>query len=233
MSVTARSSAYGYTVASTEVKKCGRNACLVRRLSWVSSGFIEWVMDSLRSSSFLLCDIVLYAGPFLGAVGGVGVGFLVPLHVRDVMGSSSFVMSLFVLGVGLVKAFCTLRYGVVITGTLGDGGMSDSVRGGGIGYFIGILGDVCLFSSFYGCLKMWGCSVGGVVWAAGAWRLIRMFDAVASRSRYLIDVSPFPFDIFLADFSRFRMDFTDRSACVVVGFVMCLCWNNTVSDTLS
>ena len=62
-------------------------------------------MESARLRSFVLCNLVLYAGMFLVAIGGVGVGFLVRLCVRAGMGSSSFGMLLSVLGMGLVKAF--------------------------------------------------------------------------------------------------------------------------------
>ena len=67
------------------------------------------------------------------------------LHVHASMGSYAVVLSLSVLGVGLIKAFCTLRDGVVITGTLGDEGMSDIIYGGGIGGGFGTLGYVCSF----------------------------------------------------------------------------------------
>ena len=197
------------------------------------AGFMEWVLEIERSSSFVPPDLVLYSGPFVGDVGGVGEGFFVWLSVRAAMGSSSFLVSLSGLGVGLGKAFCILRDVVIVTDTLGDGYMSDSVLGGGVDYIIGTLGDVCVFSSSTVCIKMWGCSVGAVVWAAGAWRLIRLLYYVASRPRSLIDVSPFPFDIPLADCSRFLMDLTNQSACVMVGFVICFCWNTTVSDTHS
>ena len=43
---------------------------------------------------------MLYAGPFGGAVDGVGVGILMRFRVRAAMGSSLFVMLLFILGVG-------------------------------------------------------------------------------------------------------------------------------------
>ena len=106
----------------------------------------------MRSSSFLLCDIVLYAGPLRGSIGGFGVGFLVRLRVHAAMVSSSLVMLLSGLGVGLGKTFFTLGYGVVIIGNLRDGGMSNTVCGGGIYFFIGNLGDVCLFSSSSVCV---------------------------------------------------------------------------------
>ena len=128
--------------------------------------------------------------------------------VHSAMGSSSFVMLLSVLGVGLVKAFCNLVDGVVITGTLRHGGMSDSVHGGGIDSIIGTLGDVCVFTSSSICVKIWGCLVGAVVWASGAWRLIRLLDAVESSSRSLFDFSIFSFDIPLADCLIFRMALT-------------------------
>ena len=75
------------------------------------------------------------------------------LCVHDVMGSSSFVISLYFHDVGLMKAFFTLRGGAVIAVTLVDGGMSDSVHGGGIDYIIGTLRDVCVLSSFSICVK--------------------------------------------------------------------------------
>ena len=78
----------------------------------------------------MLCELVLYAGPLVGAVDGVGVGFLMRLRVRVAMGSYSVVFPLSILGVGLVKSFCTLGDVVVITGTLGYEVMSDSICGG-------------------------------------------------------------------------------------------------------
>ena len=39
-------------------------------------------MERTRLRSLVLYDLVLYAGPLVGAVYGVGVGFLVRLHVR-------------------------------------------------------------------------------------------------------------------------------------------------------
>ena len=61
------------------------------------------------------------------------------------MGSSAVVLLLYVLGVRLVKAFSNLGDGVVITGTLGDEGMSDSIYGGVIGGGFETLRDVCSF----------------------------------------------------------------------------------------
>ena len=43
-------------------------------------------MESIRSRSFVLRDLVLYLGLFVGSVRGVGVGFWVRLRVRAVMG---------------------------------------------------------------------------------------------------------------------------------------------------
>ena len=74
------------------------------------------------------------------------MGFLVQLHVCAAMGSSSFGIFLSVLSVGLVKVFCTLVDGVIITDTLIYGGMSNIVHCGGIDYVIGTLGYVCVFS---------------------------------------------------------------------------------------
>ena len=71
MSVAAKDSDSGDTAESVSVKNCGGNARLARRCAWFVAGFMEWTMESSRSRSFVLCDIVLYAGPFLGAVGGL------------------------------------------------------------------------------------------------------------------------------------------------------------------
>ena len=71
------------------------------------------------------------------------------------------------------------------------------------------------------------------MWAVGTWRLIQVLAAVASQLRSLIDVSPFPFDISFVGFSRFQMALVMQLACVMLGFVMCLCWNKTVSNTRS
>ena len=106
---------------------------------------------------------------------------------------------------GLLKDFCTLGDGVVMSGTLVYEGMSDSVCGGDIGIGLVNLGYVCSFLRTVVCVKSSGCSVGAVVWAVGAWILIRMLSAVASRLKYLIDVSPFPFDKTFVDCSRLRM----------------------------
>ena len=89
------------------------------------------------------------------------------LHVHAAMGLSSFVMLLSGLGVGLGKTCFTHRNGVVITRTLVDGGMSNIVPGGGIDSVIGTLGDVYVLSSSSICVKVWGCSVGSIAWAAG------------------------------------------------------------------
>ena len=56
--------------------------------------------------------------------------------------------------------------------------------------------------------------------AAIAWRLINLLAAVASHSRSLIDVSPFTFDITLADCSIFWISLTNVLACMMVGFVI-------------
>ena len=147
------------------------------------------------------------------------------------MGSYSVVLPLSILDLGLVKSFCTLGDGIVITGTLGDEGMSDSICGGGIGGGFYTLGYVCAFLSSAFCVKNSGCSVGDVVWAVGAWNLIKVLSAIASRSRSLVDVYTFTFGMPFVDCYRFRMALITRSECVVVGFVMCLCWDTTVSDT--
>ena len=79
-----------------------------------------------------------------------------------------------------MKAFLTLRDGVVITGTLRDEGMSDSFRGGGIGCVFGTLVCVCVIFISSVCVRSCGCSVGGVVWEVFAWSLIKLLAAVAS-----------------------------------------------------
>ena len=91
-------------------------------------------------------------------------------------------------------------------------------------------GDVCVFTSSSVCVNMWGFSVGAILWASGACRLIRLLATVTSPSRSLIDVYPSPFANTLSGYSRFWMALTTLSTCLVVEFVMCLCWNNTVSN---
>ena len=209
MSVTERSSASGDTAVCAAVKKCGGNVRLARRRAWVAAGYVACEMESKRSRSLVLCDIVLYVGLLVCAVGGVGVGFLVQLRVRATMVSYSLVLLLSGIGMVLDKAVCTLRDGVAITVTLVDGGTSGCVHGGGVDSVIDTLGDVCVFTSSSVCVKMWGCSVGAIVWASGAWCLMKLLAAVASCSKSLIDVSPFPFDMTLADFLMFRMALTN------------------------
>ena len=89
--------------------------------------------------SLVLCDLVLYTNPLVGAVDGFGVSFLVRLCVHAAMGSSAVALLLTILGVGLVKTFCTLGDVAIITGTLRDEGISDSICGGGIGGGFGTL----------------------------------------------------------------------------------------------
>ena len=57
-------------------KNCGGNYFLARRRAWISAGFIWWVIDILSSNILVPFDLVLYAGPFVGAVDGLGMGFL-------------------------------------------------------------------------------------------------------------------------------------------------------------
>ena len=90
--VKARDSAYGDTVDSAAVKNCGGVVRLERRCYWVAAGFMVWVMESVRLSSFMLRDLMLYASPLVGDVGEVGVGFLLRLCVRAKMGSSSLML---------------------------------------------------------------------------------------------------------------------------------------------
>ena len=52
------------------------------RLYWVAAGFMDREIKMERSGCLVLCDIVLYSGPSVGAVGGGGVGFFVQLHVH-------------------------------------------------------------------------------------------------------------------------------------------------------
>ena len=56
-------------------------------------------MDREKLSILVLRDLVLLAGPLVGAVDGVVVGFLMRLRVCAAMGYSPFVLSLSVLGV--------------------------------------------------------------------------------------------------------------------------------------
>ena len=205
----------------------------MRRRDWVVLGFVELVMERASSRDLVLRYRVLYTGPVVGAVDGVVAIFLVRLHVRAATGSFAVVFSLFVLGGGLVKVSITLGGSVFSSGTLVDDGMSDSICGGGIGSVFGALGDVCSFLRSVVCVRIIDYSVGGFVWVVGKWRLIRVSSAVASRSRSFIGVSPFPFYMPFVNCSRFQTALVIRSVCVMVGFVMCLCWNTTVSDTRS
>ena len=100
----------------------------------------------------MLIDLVLYAGPLVGAVDGVGFGFLMRFCVHAAMGLYSDVFSFSVLGVGLMKAFCALGDGVFSTGTLVGGGMSNIVRVGGIRSVVGTLGDLCVLLIFFICV---------------------------------------------------------------------------------
>ena len=70
---------------------------------------------------------------------------LVWLRVHAAIGSFSVVLSLFFLGVVLVKVPITLGYGVLSIVTLIDDGMADGVDGGG--NVSGTLGDICLLLS--------------------------------------------------------------------------------------
>ena len=92
MYVTARASASRDTAASAAVQKFGGNVCLARYCTWVSARFIEWVMDREKLSILVLRDLVLLAGPLVGAVDGVVVGFLMRLRVCAAMGYSPFVL---------------------------------------------------------------------------------------------------------------------------------------------
>ena len=60
---------------------------MARCCAWVASGFIELVMERARSRSLVLRELVLYAGPLVGAVDEVRVSFLVRLRVCADMGS--------------------------------------------------------------------------------------------------------------------------------------------------
>ena len=210
MHVMTRSSDSGDTTAIAAVKNCGGGLRMRRRRGWFSAGFIEWVMHKERSKSLVLRNLVVYFGALVGAVGISGVGFLMRLCLHAAMSSSSIVLLLSVLGVGLVKDFCTLIDGVVITGTLRDEVMSNSVRGGGIGCVFDTLGDVCVLLISSVCVKHCGCLVRDIVWAVGAWRLIKLLATLASCLRSLIDISPFPFDMPLVDFSIFWIALTVR-----------------------
>ena len=162
-------------------------------------------MERARSRSLVIQYIVLYAGTVVGYVDVVGVMCLVRLHVHSAMDSFTVLFPLFVPGLVLVKVSITLRYGVFSIGPLRDDFMSDGVGGDGTGSGFVTLVYVCSFMSSVVFVIIIGCSVGAVVWAFGAWRLIRLFSAVASHSRSLIDVSPFPFYRPFVDCSRFLM----------------------------
>ena len=157
----------------------------------------------------MLFDLVFYAILYVGAIDVVGVGVLVQLRLRATMGSSSFVLLLSRVVMGLCMALCTLVDGVSINGTLGDGGISTSVCGGGVDSIIDFLIDLCMFTCDSVFVKSWDCLVGAVLLAAGLWRLIKLLDAVASCSKSLIYVYPFPFDIPLSDCLRLRMALTN------------------------
>ena len=134
---------------------------------------------------------------------------------------------------GLVMMLCTLGYGVSIAGTLVDELISTCVCGGGVDSIIDILRDVCVFACACICVIVWYCLVGDVLLASGAWRMNKLLADAASCSRSLIDVSPFPFYIPLADFLRLQIALTTQSICVIVGFVIFLCWKTTLSNTCS
>ena len=80
---------------------------------------------------------------------------------------------------GLLKDFCTLGDGVVTSGTLRDEGTYNIICGSDIGSGFVTLGDVCSLLSSVVCVKLGGCSVGAVMWAVGAWHLIRVLAAVS------------------------------------------------------
>ena len=69
------------------------------------------------------------------------------------MGSSSLVLLLSGLVMGLVMALFTLGDYVSINGTLGDGGISTSVCGGGVDSVIDTLINVCVFTCASVCVK--------------------------------------------------------------------------------
>ena len=154
MSITARASDYGDTAASVAVKNCGGNSSLERHRAWVVLGFMELVTERARYRILVLRDLVLYTGHVVGVVDGVRVMCLVQLRVRVAMGSFTVVLSLVVVGEGLVNVSSTLGDGVVSIGTLGVYGMSDGVCGGGIGSGFGTLGDVCSFLRSVICVKI-------------------------------------------------------------------------------
>ena len=214
-------------------KNCGGNFRLARRRAWVASGFMAWVTESARSSSIVLHYLVLCAGSLVRAVRRGGIGFLVQLRVHVTMGSYSLALLMFRIVMVFGLALCTLGDGVYITGTLGYGGMSASVRSGGVDSIINTLGDVYVFTCASFCVKMWDCSVGAVLLADGACCLIKLSVAAASCLMSLIEFSPFPFDIPLANCLRLRMALTTQSACVIVWFVIFLGWMTTVYDTCS
>ena len=107
--------------------------------------------------------------------------------------------------------------------------MSDGVSGGDIGSGFGTLRDVCSFFSSAVFVKnhwlfSWGCCL-----EFDACHLIRLLADMASCLRSLINVPPFPLYRPFVDCYRFLMALIMLSSCVVVGFVMCLCCNMTVS----
>ena len=73
--------------------------------------------------------------------------------------------------------------------------------------------------------------MGAVLLVYGAWSLIKLLAAVESLLRSCIEKSLFPFDIPLVDCLRLQTALNNRSACVIVGYVIFLCCKTTVSDT--
>ena len=116
----------------------------------------------------------------VGAVDGIRVMCLVQLHVHAAMGSLTVVLSVCVPGMGMMNIYSTLGDGVVIIGILRDDVFSDGLYGGGFGSGFSTLGDLFLSLRSVIFLESLVVSVGAVVWAFGAWRLIRVLAAVAS-----------------------------------------------------
>ena len=126
-------------------------------------------------------------------------------------------------------SLCTLVESVAITGTLGDGGMSTCVLGGGGVSVTDTLRNGRTFTCTSVRVNRWGFFVGTFLLEAGAWGLIKLLVSVVLLLRSHIDVYPFPLEIPLADYLRFHVALTTRLVCVTVGFVIFLCWKTTVS----
>ena len=109
--------------------------------------------------------------------------------------------------------------------------MSTCVHGVGGVSVIGTLRDGRAFTCTPIVVKRWGCLLGDVLLADSVLRLIKLLAALVRLLRSCIDLYPFPLDISLDDYLRLWMALKNQSACIMIGFVVFLCWKTTVSDT--